>query len=83
MILKIETTKSSLIFSNVSNIYIKNFEVCQNQTNACCQTFILSCVCGAKFCPFDAQDYVGYPRPQFWFKDLAEEIENPMGSVGL
>ena len=24
-----------------------------------------------------------YPRPQFWFKDLAEEIENPMGSVGL
>ena len=24
-----------------------------------------------------------YPRPQFWFKDLAEEMENPMGSVGL
>ena len=24
-----------------------------------------------------------YPRPQFWFKGLAEEIENPVGSVGL
>ena len=24
-----------------------------------------------------------YPRPQFWFKDLAEEMENPMGSVGF
>ena len=24
-----------------------------------------------------------YPRPQFWFKDLAEEMENPVGSVGL
>ena len=26
-----------------------------------------------------------YPRPKFWFKDLAEEMENPnaIGSVGL
>ena len=24
-----------------------------------------------------------YPRPQFWFKDLAEEIDNAVGSVGL
>ena len=24
-----------------------------------------------------------YPRPQFWFKDLAEEMENPVGSAGL
>ena len=24
-----------------------------------------------------------YPRPQFWFKDLAEEMENPVRSVGL
>ena len=24
-----------------------------------------------------------YPRPQFWFKDLAEEMENPMRYVGL
>ena len=24
-----------------------------------------------------------YPRPKFWFKDLAEEMENPVGSVGL
>ena len=27
--------------------------------------------------------YMSYPRPQFWFKDLAEEMENPVGSVGL
>ena len=29
--------------------------------------------------------YMYYPRPQFWFKDLAEfdEMENPVGSVGL
>ena len=42
-----------------SNIYIQNFEVYQNQTNTCCQTFILSSVCGAKFCPFDmcSQNY--------------------------
>ena len=26
--------------------------------------------------------YMSYPRPQFWFKDLAEEMENPVGSVG-
>ena len=24
-----------------------------------------------------------YRKPQFWFKDLAEDIENPMRSVGL
>ena len=24
-----------------------------------------------------------YPRPQFWFKDLAEEIDNAVGSVRL
>ena len=24
-----------------------------------------------------------YPRPKFWFKDLAEEIDNAVGSVGL
>ena len=24
-----------------------------------------------------------YPKPQLWFKDLAEEMENPVGPVGL
>ena len=28
------------------------------------------------------QDH-NYPRPQFWFNDLAKEMENPVGSVGL
>ena len=27
--------------------------------------------------------YMSYPRPQFCFKDLAEEMENRVGSVGL
>ena len=27
--------------------------------------------------------YMSYPRPQFWFEDRAEEMENPVEFVGL